>query len=99
MGASNQSIKKIFVFKGMTIGAIGTLLGVILGFVVCSLLDRYHFIDLPSDVYYITTLPVQLQWIDVVSIAAAALVICFIATIYPARQASRLNPVEAIRNA
>lgn len=99
MGATDRQIRRIFVFKGMIIGAIGTLLGVILGFVLCGLLDRYHFIDLPSDVYYITTLPVQLQWLDVVSIAASALVICFIATLYPARQASRLNPVEAIRNA
>jgi lipoprotein-releasing system permease protein len=99
MGATDRQIRRIFVFKGMAIGATGTMLGVIFGFVLCSLLDRYQFIDLPSDVYYITTLPVQLQWVDVVSIAAAALFICFIATIYPARQASMLNPVEAIRNA
>ncbi len=99
MGATNQQIRRIFVFKGMAIGAIGTSLGAVLGIALCGLLARYRFIELPSDVYYITTLPVQLQWLDVLSIALAALGICFLATIYPARQASKLDPVEAIRNA
>ncbi len=97
MGATDQSIRRIFVFKGMTIGVIGTSLGVSLGFVLCKLLEHYKFIELPGDVYYITKLPVLLKTFDVVSIAAASLIICFIATLYPARQASRLNPVEAIR--
>jgi lipoprotein-releasing system permease protein len=97
MGATDQSIRRIFVFKGMTIGIIGTTLGVSLGFVLCKLLEHYKFIELPGDVYYITKLPVLLNTFDVVSIATASLIICFIATLYPARQASRLNPVEAIR--
>jgi lipoprotein-releasing system permease protein len=97
MGATDQSIRRIFVFKGMTIGMIGTTLGVALGFVLCKLLEHYKFIELPGDVYYITKLPVLLKTFDVVSIAAASLFICFIATLYPAKQASRLNPVEAIR--
>jgi lipoprotein-releasing system permease protein len=97
MGATDRSIRKIFVFKGILIGSIGTSLGVILGFTLCYLLKRYKFIDLPSDVYYITTLPVQLEALDVILIASAAMIICFIATIYPAHQASKLNPVDAIR--
>ena len=97
MGATNRSIRRIFVFNGMIIGAVGTVLGVCLGFLACFLLDRYKFIELPGDVYYITTLPVRLETLDVVLIAAAALVICFLATLYPARQASRMDPVEAIR--
>jgi len=97
MGATNRSIRRIFVFNGMIIGAVGTVLGVCLGFLACFLLDRYKFIVLPGDVYYITTLPVRLDTLDVVLIAAAALVICFLATLYPARQASRMDPVEAIR--
>lgn len=97
MGATHQSIRKIFVFKGMMIGAVGTLLGVAFGFGLCFLLERYKFIELPGDVYYITTLPVRLEGIDVVLIALAALAICFLATLYPARRASRLNPVEALR--
>jgi len=97
MGATNKSIRKIFVFKGLVIGAIGTLLGVVFGFALCWLLEKYKFIELPGDVYYITTLPVRLEMLDVVMIAAAAIVICFLATLYPANQAAKLDPVDAIR--
>lgn len=97
MGATDKSIGRIFVFKGMVIGLVGTILGVCLGFILCTLLGHYKFIELPGDVYYITTLPVRLESLDVLLIAVAAIVICFLATLYPARQASKLNPVEAIR--
>jgi len=97
MGATNRSIRRIFVLNGMIIGAVGTTLGVTLGATLCALLDRYKFIKLPGDVYYFTTLPVNLRATDVLVIAVAALLICFLATLYPANQASRLNPVEAIR--
>ncbi len=97
MGATDSSIGKIFVVKGVVIGAVGTTIGVVMGFVLCMLLKKYEFIELPPDVYYITKLPVQLESLDVLLIALAAMVICFLATLYPARQASKLNPVEAIR--
>lgn len=98
MGATDKSIKKIFVFKGMVIGIVGTILGVILGFVLCTILKHYKIAELTGDIYYFTTkLPVRLEFFDVFIIVSAALVICFFATIYPARQASRLDPVEAIR--
>ena len=97
MGATNRSIKRIFIFKGMVIGSVGTVLGMCLGFTLCALLKRYKFIQLPGDVYYFTTLPVQLEYLDVFMIVSAALLICFLATLYPARQAAKLNPVEAIR--
>jgi len=97
MGAMDGSIRKIFIFKGMVIGFMGTTLGVCLGFILCKLLEKYKFIELPGDAYYISTLPVRLEALDVFIIAAAAMVICFVATLYPARQASKLNPVEAIR--
>ena len=97
MGAQDGSIRKIFMFKGMVIGSVGTTLGVCLGFILCKLLEKYKFIELPGDVYYISTLPVRLEFLDVFIIATAAIVICFVATIYPAHQASKLNPVEAIR--
>jgi len=97
MGAPDSSIRKIFIFNGMIIGSVGTSLGVCLGFIMCELLEKYKFIELPGDVYYISTLPVRLNPMDVLIIAAAALIICFVATLYPARQASKLNPVEAIR--
>jgi lipoprotein-releasing system permease protein len=97
MGATDKSIGKIFVIKGVVIGCIGTFIGVILGFILCKLLETYKFIELPGDVYYITTLPVRMELLDIVLIATAAIVICFLATLYPARQAAKLNPVEAIR--
>lgn len=97
MGATRKSIKRIFVIEGMIIGGMGTLLGVCFGVVACLLLKRYQFIDLPADVYYITTLPVQLELTDGLLIALAALAICYLATLYPASQASKVNPVESIR--
>lgn len=97
MGATERSIRKIFVLNGMVIGLVGTTLGVGLGLLLCYLLDTYKFVELPGDVYYITTLPVHLQALDVTLIALAAMVICFLATLYPSQQAARLDPVEAIR--
>lgn len=97
MGATRQSILKIFVLNGMVIGGLGTTLGLVLGLGLCSLLKYYQFISLPKDVYYISTLPVQIQSMDVLSIVAAAMAICFLATLYPSWQAARLDPVEAIR--
>ncbi len=98
MGATDQQVRKIFVFKGMVIGLVGTILGVGCGFLLCAILKRYSIVELTGDIYYFTTkLPVRLEWLDVVIIVTAALVICFIATLYPAYQASKLDPVEAIR--
>ena len=97
MGATNSHIRRIFVYKGLLIGIWGTVLGEILGFILCGLLKRYKFIELPSDIYYITTLPVQIHGPTMVLIALSAMVICYMATLYPAHQASKLNPVEAFR--
>lgn len=98
MGATDKSIRKIFVFKGMAIGTIGTILGMCLGFILCTLLKNYNIIELTGDIYYFTTtLPVKLEMLDVFLIVAATMVVCFFATLYPARQASKFQPVEAIR--
>ena len=98
MGATERSVRKIFVFNGMVIGTIGTLIGLLLGLIICTLLKHYNIHELTGDIYYFTTtLPVKLEFLDVLSIIVAALLICFLATLYPARQASKLNPVEAIR--
>ena len=98
MGATDRSIRKIFVFKGIVIGAVGTFLGVIFGFGLCTVLKHYKIIELTGDIYYFTTtLPVRMKTLDVSLIVVATMLICFLATLYPARQASKLNPVEAIR--
>lgn len=98
MGATERSLKKIFVLNGMVIGLLGTLIGLGLGLVICIVLKHYNIHELTGDIYYFTTrLPVRLEFFDVASIIVAALLICFLATLYPARQAAKLNPVEAIR--
>jgi lipoprotein-releasing system permease protein len=97
MGVSSKSIMSIFIFQGLFVGLIGTFLGLISGSFLCHLLARYKFINLPPDVYYITTLPVRMEWLDIILIAFAAIIISFLATIYPSWQASKLNPVEALR--
>ena len=98
MGATAKSIRKIFVFSGMVIGSIGTVLGLCLGLVLCILLKHYDIYELTGDIYYFTTtLPVKIEIFWIIGIVSAAMIICFLATLYPARQASKLNPVEAIR--
>jgi lipoprotein-releasing system permease protein len=97
MGATRQSIMRIFVMDGLLIGSFGTGLGLILGLIMCWLLQRYEFIKLPRDVYLISTLPVKIQAPDLAAIVGAAMLISFLATLYPSWQASRLDPVEAIR--
>lgn len=97
MGATPRAILRIFVFEGLVIGAIGTVVGSVAGYLLAALLDRYQFVTLPGDVYPIETLPVEMHGLDFGLVAVAAIAISFAAAIYPAWQASRLAPVEAIR--
>jgi lipoprotein-releasing system permease protein len=86
------------VLQGVVIGLVGTTVGTGLGLTLSWLLDRYQFITLPGDVYFIDHLPVDTNLIDVGLIVLASLSIAFIATIYPARRAADYTPVEAIRH-
>ncbi|MBE9541172.1 MAG: lipoprotein-releasing ABC transporter permease subunit [Proteobacteria bacterium] len=97
MGASSKSIMSIFIFQGLFVGLVGTLLGLLSGSILCYLQARLKLIKLSPDIYYITILPIRIDWLDVASIALAAIIISFLATIYPSWQASKLNPVEALR--
>jgi len=97
MGASARSIRRIFVYQGLTIGLIGTGSGAILGLLVCFLADRYQLLRLP-DVYQITHVPFRVLPLDFTIVVVAAVGICFAATIYPSRQAGRLDPAEALRH-
>ncbi len=96
MGATNKIIRRIFMLKGMIIGLLGTFIGTISGVVICFVLKRYDFIQLP-DAYPFSTLPVQLEYVDVLVIAVSAIIICFLSTIYPSYKASKMDPVEALR--
>ena len=87
----------VFCLQGTFLGIIGILLGAGSGLGLCSLLEKYNFIKLPSDVYYISKLPVLVDIKDVSLIVGCSIVICVIAGVYPAFKASRLNPVEALR--
>jgi lipoprotein-releasing system permease protein len=98
MGMTNRRILHIFMLQGTWIGVIGTTVGTVLGCFVAWLLDTYEIIQIPPDVYFVDRLPVALHTFDVVLIYVASVAVAFFATIYPAMQASNLEPVEAIRH-
>lgn len=97
MGAASGAIARIFVLKGATIGVAGTLLGNALGLAGCWLLARYQFVELPEDVFLVSTLPVRLDPVNVVVVSVVSIAICVVAALSPARRAARLVPVEVIR--
>jgi lipoprotein-releasing system permease protein len=105
MGATSESIMKIFIYQGMTIGVIGTLLGCLGGLSVAFNLEKisvfienlFGFKILPGDIYYLSQLPSQVNYLDVLIIITGTMLICFLSTIYPSRRASKLDPAEALR--
>lgn len=98
MGAPARAIRLIFILQGLIIGLVGTLTGAVLGLIVCYFADRYQLIKLPSDVYQIAYLPFRVQMLDVLVVVVSVLAVCLAATIYPSRQAGRLDPAEALRH-
>jgi len=97
MGARARQIRNIFVFEGVLIGAVGTLVGLALGYTLSYLADRYHWIKLDEQVYSLAWVPFDAHWVDGLWVAAAALAISLLATLYPARNATRIAPAEALR--
>jgi lipoprotein-releasing system permease protein len=97
MGCSAGKIRNIFVLQGFIIGLVGTLAGSILGLSAVVVLDRYKLIRVPSDVYQITYVPFKLEVGDFLVVVAVAVLICLVATVYPSRQAARLDPAQALR--
>lgn len=96
MGATSQAIMRIFFLQGLVIGVAGTTLGVLGGLGLCELLSRYHFIELPSNVYPMTTLPIKVLPLDVTIIAVSSIVITLLATLYPSWKASAVQPAEVL---
>ncbi len=96
MGATSGSIMKIFFFQGAAIAITGTTLGVLGGLGLCELLSRYQFIELPSNVYPMTTLPIKILPMDVTIVACASIIITLLATLYPSYKASQVEPAKVL---
>lgn len=97
MGASDTSVMKIFVIEGLIIGGLGTAAGIVLGYATCLFVERFG-IHLDSDVYYIDRLPILIDPWQFLGVACLAVLLSYLATIYPATRASRLPPVDGLRN-
>ncbi len=97
MGTSSHRIMRIFMAQGLIIGLVGTALGGASGLALCWVLDHYQVIQIPQDVYQVSHVPFVVQPLDFAVVIASALAICFLSTLYPSRQASRLDPVQALR--
>jgi lipoprotein-releasing system permease protein len=97
MGATRRQIRKIFMLQGALIGVVGTAIGLALGYTLSSLADHYRWLRLNEDVYSLAYVPFNPRWQDAIWIAAAAIFVSLIATLYPARAATAIAPVEALR--
>lgn len=97
MGADSQSIRRMFVAQGLFIGVVGTTLGCSLGAIICWVADTYQLIHLEGGVYYLNYLPFRMMPLDFTLVAVSSIVICTLATLYPAKQAARLDPAVALR--
>ena len=97
MGTSSKRVMVIFMLQGLIIGLTGTAVGAACGLALCWVFDHYRLIRIPMDVYQVSYVPFVVQPFDIAVVVISAVVICFLATIYPSRQASRLDPVQALR--
>jgi lipoprotein-releasing system permease protein len=98
LGATRTGVMLVFIIEGAVVGAIGALAGVVLGFALCLIGNHYKLVSLPADVYSITNVPLIPRPAEMFLAALVAFVLSVLATIYPARAASRLRPVEALRD-
>ena len=97
MGVTENSILKIFMFEGLLIGIIGTLLGVIIGYLVCYIQIKYNIYPLDPSQYKIDSLPIEVRFSDFFFISGVAMLLSFLASLYPAKRAAKVNPISAIK--
>jgi lipoprotein-releasing system permease protein len=97
MGARRRQIRRIFMLQGVLIGVVGTAIGLAIGFTLCYFANKYRWVPLSEQVYSLSFVPFESRWWDGLWVAAAAILVSFLATIYPARNATRVSPVEVIR--
>ena len=97
MGVTENSILKIFMFEGLLIGIIGTLLGVIIGYLVCYIQIKYNIYPLDPSQYKIDSLPIEVRFSDFFFISGVAMLLSFFASLYPAKRAAKVNPISAIK--
>jgi lipoprotein-releasing system permease protein len=97
MGARREQIRKIFMLQGVLIGIAGTAVGLAVGYTLCYFAEKYRWVPLDETVYSMSFVPFEARWADGIWIAAAAILVSFLATIYPARNATRITPAEVIR--
>ena len=97
MGAKWQSIMKIFMTEGITIGVVGALFGFLFGYLACEVQRRFEVIKLPGDVYNMTALPVKISLVDMLLVVSVTMAICIVSTLYPSYKAAKIDPVETLR--
>jgi lipoprotein-releasing system permease protein len=97
MGARYSQIRRIFMLQGVLIGVVGSVLGLTVGYTLCYFAEKYRWIRLEESVYSMSYVPFEPHWVDAVWIAALAIMVSFLATLYPARNATRISPAEVLR--
>ena len=97
MGARRQQIRTIFMLQGVLIGVVGSAIGLAMGYTLCYFAEKYKWIRIDESVYAFSYVPFETHWVHAIWIAAAAILISFLATLYPARNATRILPAEVLR--